>query len=169
MLHLCQGARAIGFEASGVRATYDGLGQLCLPAIAHLGAGEGHFVTITGWGPRHLRIIDPVSGAVRLPKVDFERMWSGYAVELRPTAPTRLVRHDGGDPEVLCTGASVAADALTGSHTIAVTARDGAITVTLGDLELLTCEPVTLREGLVGVAPLGDGATLTLLTMSVTR
>ncbi|MCA9677814.1 MAG: hypothetical protein KC464_22515, partial [Myxococcales bacterium] len=91
------------------------------------------------------------------------------AVELRPTAPTRLVRHDGGDPEVLCTGASVAADALTGSHTIAVTARDGAITVTLGDLELLTCEPVTLREGLVGVAPLGDGATLTLLTMSVTR
>lgn len=102
MVHLCQAGRELGFQARGARATYDALASVQLPAILHLGGGDGHFMVLTGWSRRRLRLIDPSVGPLRLRRDEAEALWSGYLVEFVPTArfepkapdvvPQRIIR-----------------------------------------------------------------------------
>lgn len=85
MRWICEGARSIGLEARGARSDYAGLAKLALPAIAHLDDDDGHFVVITKWSPRGVRLIDPSVGPMRMKRADFEQLWSSLLIEFHPT------------------------------------------------------------------------------------
>jgi ABC-type bacteriocin/lantibiotic exporter with double-glycine peptidase domain len=82
---LRDGGRAIGLDARPAHATYAALGQLPLPAIAHLNGREGHYVVVYKWTPEHVIALDPNRGLERLTRQQFEERWSGYLVEFRRT------------------------------------------------------------------------------------
>ncbi len=85
MVHICQAGRAIGFDARGAIGTYEGLAKVAVPAILHLGGGDGHFLVLTKWSKRGVRVIDPSVGPVGLRRDELEAQWSGYLVEFVPT------------------------------------------------------------------------------------
>ncbi len=85
MVHLCQAGRAIGFDARGAIGDYAALADVALPAILHLGGGDGHFLVLTRWSKRRVRVIDPSVGVVTLTRHAIEAQWSGYLVEFVPT------------------------------------------------------------------------------------
>ena len=85
MVHICQAGRAIGFDARGAIGTYAGLAKVATPAIVHLEGGDGHFLVLTKWGERSVRVIDPSVGPLRMSRKDLEEQWSGYLVEFVPT------------------------------------------------------------------------------------
>lgn len=85
MRWICEGARSIGLDARGVRTNYVGLSHLPLPTIVHLHADEGHYLVLTGINARGVRVIDPAVGPMRLRRAEFERMYSGFAIEFRRT------------------------------------------------------------------------------------
>jgi hypothetical protein len=93
-------------------------------------------------------------------------------VELVAGEPARLIRRDGAGaaPITVCRGQDVTADELaTASVTLGVVARDGVVRVSITGRDVLSCEVDGLREGHVGLAPVGDGAAITLLTMALAR
>lgn len=102
MVHICLAGRAIGFDARGATATYEALAHVQAPAILHLGGGDGHFLVLTRWGERGVRVIDPSVGPLRLKRAELEARWSGYLVEFVPTedlcpkepdvVPSRIMR-----------------------------------------------------------------------------
>ena len=77
MVHLCQAGRAIGFDARGAIGDYAALADVALPAILHLGGGDGHFLVLTRWSKRRVRVIDPSVGGVTLTRHAIEAQWSG--------------------------------------------------------------------------------------------
>lgn len=86
---LRDGGRAIGFDARPAQAIYESLQHVPLPAIAHLDGGEGHYIVVVRWTPRHVVVLDPNRGAVKLSRAQFEATWSGYLVVYRPTPALR--------------------------------------------------------------------------------
>jgi ATP-binding cassette subfamily B protein len=86
-LGLVQGARRLGFQAKGIRATATALSALPLPAIAHVVRGSGqHWVVLARVGATRVEIMDPASGERRRSaRAVFEREWSGALVLLAPT------------------------------------------------------------------------------------
>lgn len=85
-------------------------------------------------------------------------------VELTDRA--RLIRRDGGGERELCAGEPVEPGGAAAA--VALDVRDGAVTARLGDRVVLACA-LDARAGLVGVAPRGDGARVTVSTISVVR
>jgi ATP-binding cassette subfamily B protein len=83
---LRDGGCAIGLSSRPAHATFEALGHIPLPAIAHLNGQEGHYVVVYCWSPSGVVVLDPNRGAVRLGRAKFEALWSGYLVEFRPTA-----------------------------------------------------------------------------------
>jgi len=81
MVHICQAGRAIGFDARGAISTYEALAHVAVPAILHLGGGDGHFLVLTKWTKRGVRVIDPSVGPLGLRRAELEAQWSGYLVE----------------------------------------------------------------------------------------
>ena len=86
---LRNGGRAIGLESRPAQATYDALGRVALPAIAHLEDRGGHYVVLYRWAADSVVIIDPNSGLRRLSRKEFESQWSSYIVEYKPTPELR--------------------------------------------------------------------------------
>lgn len=77
---LIRAAEAVGLVARGVRAPADALGQIPLPAIAHMkeAAGTTHFVVLYAARAETVRVMDPADGLVHdLSREDFLRRWSG--------------------------------------------------------------------------------------------
>ncbi|HEY0739516.1 MAG TPA: peptidase domain-containing ABC transporter [Herpetosiphonaceae bacterium] len=90
---LRDGGRAIGLESRPAHATYEALGQIQLPAIAHTEGREGHYVIVYSWTPEAVVVLDPNCGLIRLQRADFEVQWSGYVVEYRATPQLRTTAH----------------------------------------------------------------------------
>jgi ATP-binding cassette subfamily B protein len=86
LLGLVRAAEAIGFSAKGVKGTYDALGRLPLPAVAHVRTddGLGHFVVLHRVGPRGAVVADPAGGVRRWSREEFCGRWTGYLVVLVP-------------------------------------------------------------------------------------
>lgn len=82
---LRDGGRAIGLDARPAHATYDALQHIHLPAVAHLNEGDGHYLVLYRWTPQRVIVLDPNYGVRRMERAEFERQWSGYVVEYRPT------------------------------------------------------------------------------------
>lgn len=85
LLQLRTVAEDLGFDASCGRVTPNNLRRIALPAIAHIINGtEGHIIVITHITPRSIRILDPAKGVRKVTNADFNRIWTGYVVILRP-------------------------------------------------------------------------------------
>lgn len=82
---LRDGGRAIGLDARPAHAIYEALGEIALPAIAHLNGREGHYVVIYRWSPQGVIVLDPNRGVQYMRREDFELLWSGYLVEYQAT------------------------------------------------------------------------------------
>jgi hypothetical protein len=100
------------------------------------------------------------------------------AVELVVGERPRLIRRDDGVDAAPCTGADVLtaeelaptdADDDPRSVRVTVEVGSGSLQVHLGTRAILDCAVAEPRAGLVGVAALGGGETVTLSTISVTR
>ena len=81
---IAEAAETLGFQTRGIRASFEHLGKVELPAIAHW---EGFHYTVL-YEVRQDRVVlaDPAIGLRKLSRDDFEKGWSGYLLLLTPTA-----------------------------------------------------------------------------------
>jgi ATP-binding cassette, subfamily B, bacterial HlyB/CyaB len=86
LLSLSRLAESLGFEARGVRASYDGIASCDLPAIAHWRTrfGAGHFVVLQRWAADEVVVADPAMGRRKLSRRAFCRRSSGYFLLVEP-------------------------------------------------------------------------------------
>ena len=84
MHSIAAGAEELGFHTRGLRAAYEHLTTMELPAIVHW---EGfHYVVLYEVGADHVIIADPAIGLRRLSKEAFLKGWTGFLLTLTPTA-----------------------------------------------------------------------------------
>jgi ABC-type bacteriocin/lantibiotic exporter with double-glycine peptidase domain len=81
---LLEGARRFGLRARGVKIEPDKLRYLPPGSILHWELN--HFVVLESVGRGELRIADPAVGHRRVPMADVERMFTGVALLLEPSA-----------------------------------------------------------------------------------
>jgi ATP-binding cassette subfamily B protein len=80
---LAEAAEAVGFQARGIRASYDHLLKAETPAIAHW---EGfHYIVLYEAKPDRVIVADPAIGLRRLSREEFEKGWTGYLLLMHPT------------------------------------------------------------------------------------
>lgn len=80
-------ADRFGFIPKALATSYDRLASHELPLIAHL--KSLHFVVVYQLTPTHCLLGDPAKGKVRLTRAEFESLWSGKVLVLRPTIRLR--------------------------------------------------------------------------------
>jgi ATP-binding cassette, subfamily B, bacterial HlyB/CyaB len=85
LLDLARAAEALGFIATGMKATWNGLRQMDLPAIAHL-PNDKHFVVVWRVTKDAAIVGDPGLANKTMPRAEFEAAWNGALLSLRPTA-----------------------------------------------------------------------------------
>ncbi|HKY90482.1 MAG TPA: peptidase domain-containing ABC transporter, partial [Nevskiaceae bacterium] len=74
---LCRAAGDLGLAARSVRTSARSLSQMPLPAIVHW---EGnHWIVLYDVDETHVRVADPASSNLKMPRAEFEAKWSGYA------------------------------------------------------------------------------------------
>nr|WP_293835371.1 peptidase domain-containing ABC transporter [uncultured Arsenicibacter sp.] len=88
VLGMVEAAQKLGFQAKGVKASYDNLAKLPLPAIAHVAIRNGmfhHYVVIYQITPAYVLVMDPADGLMhkKTPEV-FKEEWTGLLVLLIP-------------------------------------------------------------------------------------
>ncbi len=84
---MLQAAFQLGFEAKGVKGTFESLFKIPLPAIAHviLNGHLQHFVVIYKMNKQKITIMDPAVGKLIIKKLsDFKEEWSGVLILLVP-------------------------------------------------------------------------------------
>jgi len=80
---LAELAEQFGFECDGYRTSFEVLGKLPTPFIAHY---EGnHFVVVTRVGRDRVRIVDPAYGRDTLDRKTFESRWNGVVLTVQAT------------------------------------------------------------------------------------
>ena len=87
VLGMIEAAKRLGFQAKGVRATFESLGTIPKPAIAHVVVKDGlqHYVVIYKVTAKYVEIMDPGPGKiVRHMHDEFRKIWSGVLVLLLP-------------------------------------------------------------------------------------
>ncbi len=80
---LAEGAEALGFRARGLRADYQHLKKVELPAIVHW--ENFHYVVLYEVSADRVVIADPATGLRRLTREEFVKGWTGYLLCLSPT------------------------------------------------------------------------------------
>ncbi len=94
---LVEAAKAIGFDARGVRATKDALREIQFPAIAHWSeGGRNHFVVVFKFNNKRVTVGDPAQGLRKLTPEEFGKHWTGVLALLKPTPNLRQL----GDPSL---------------------------------------------------------------------
>jgi ATP-binding cassette subfamily B protein len=103
LLDLVRGAEALGFSAMGVRARFEHLGQIPLPAIAHVRLDDnfGHYVVVHRVRGHSVTVADPRRGLQTLSRDDFVGRWSGHLLVLVPAADAAPPRGGGPPPRPL--------------------------------------------------------------------
>lgn len=93
VLGLMEAAEKIGFTARGVRADWDSLFKIPVPAIAHVIVREvlTHFVVILKATKKYIKIMDPGDGEIhKLAHDDFQGQWTGVLVLMAPGERFRI-------------------------------------------------------------------------------
>ncbi len=87
--HLVKTARNYGFDASGMKLeNLKELENTILPVIAHVEINHlNHFLVIYKISSIELTVMDPAKGMVKIPRNDFESIWSGVILLLYPKHP----------------------------------------------------------------------------------
>ena len=93
VLGLIEAAEKIGFTARGVRADWDSLFKIPVPAIAHI-IVKGiltHYVVILKATRKYIKIMDPGDGEVhKLSHDEFKDQWTGVLVLIAPGERFRI-------------------------------------------------------------------------------
>jgi ATP-binding cassette subfamily B protein len=100
LLDLMRGAETLGFSAMGVRAQFEHLGQVPLPAIAHVKLDDnfGHYVVVHKIRGQRVTIADPRRGLQTLSRNDFLERWSRHLLVLVPGSNTAPPKRSGRAP-----------------------------------------------------------------------
>src|SRR5215469_8169485 len=77
---LHQAAEKLGFTAKAVKGPFEALGQVPLPAVAHVTTEEGlgHFLVLHRVRKDSVVVADPARGIRELTRDEFCRRWTGY-------------------------------------------------------------------------------------------
>ena len=94
LLGLLRAAEQLGFSAKVAKWSYDVLGRLPLPAIAHVKTdeGRGHFLVLHKVNRAAVVVADPARGVEKLSRDDFCKRWTGHLLVAVPdphAAPNR--------------------------------------------------------------------------------
>jgi len=93
VLGLLEAAEKIGFTARGVRADWDSLFKIPLPAIAHI-VVKGvltHYVVIVKTTKKLIKIMDPCDGGMhKIAHDEFKEQWTGVLVLIAPGERFRI-------------------------------------------------------------------------------
>ncbi len=84
---MVQAAKALGFDAKGVRGPFESLPTITLPVIAHIIVRDvlHHFVVIYHVKPDHVLVMDPATGTFeKLASETFRKQWTGVLILLWP-------------------------------------------------------------------------------------
>jgi hypothetical protein len=81
MADLAVVARQRGLLAWGELQNFDALRETPKPVIAHI--RDDHYVVVLSVGRLGVDCFDPSQGYVRIPEVDFRKVWRGYALVVR--------------------------------------------------------------------------------------
>ena len=87
VLGMIEAAEKIGFEAKGVKGTFDSLFKIPKPAIAHVIVKEvlHHYVVIYKTTDKYIEVMDPGDGQMhRKTHDEFKKEWTGVLVLLLP-------------------------------------------------------------------------------------
>ncbi|AQG80145.1 peptidase domain-containing ABC transporter [Spirosoma montaniterrae] len=89
VLGMIEAAQRLGFQAKGVRGTFESLTKIPKPAIAHVIVKDvlQHFVVIYDVTPKHVVVMDPGPGKfVKYSHEEFQKIWTGVLILLLPDA-----------------------------------------------------------------------------------
>ena len=81
-VRIVQAARGFGFDARGLRASFDDLRDLSAPFIVFW--QQNHFLVVEGIGRRKVWLNDPASGRRTVTHEEFEASFSGVALTVTP-------------------------------------------------------------------------------------
>jgi len=87
VLGLVEAAEKIGFQAKGVKGTFEGLFSIPVPAIVHVivNGSLQHFFVLYRVHKAFVVVMDPADGAYhRMTHETFRQVWTGVAVLLLP-------------------------------------------------------------------------------------
>lgn len=88
VLGLVEAAQKLGFQAKGVKASFESLSKLPLPAIAHVQIHGGrlqHYVVLYRVTDQEVVLMDPADGQIyRKTPDEFKNVWTGMLVLLIP-------------------------------------------------------------------------------------
>jgi len=87
LLGMIEAAAKMGFSAKGVRASYENIAELPVPAIAHVVIKERlqHYVVVYSVNERYIEVMDPADGILhQLPHETFKQIWSGVLLLIAP-------------------------------------------------------------------------------------
>ncbi len=87
VLGLIEAAELLGFQAKGVKGTFESLSKIPKPTIAHVIIDErlAHYVVIYKVGKKHITIMDPADGRLhKKTNEEFKKIWTGVLVLLLP-------------------------------------------------------------------------------------
>jgi subfamily B ATP-binding cassette protein HlyB/CyaB len=80
---VAEAAETLGFHTRGIRASYEHLPKVELPAVAHW---EGfHYIVLYEATPERVVVADPAIGLRKLTREEFEKGWTGYLLLMTPT------------------------------------------------------------------------------------
>lgn len=84
---MLEAAGQLGFEAKGVRGSFESLFQVPIPAIAHVVVNDQlqHYIVIYRINKQKISIMDPSDGKLHVMKLsDFREVWTGVLILLVP-------------------------------------------------------------------------------------
>ncbi len=84
---MLEAAVRLGFEAKGVKGSFESLFKIPLPAIAHVvvNAQLQHYIVIYRINKQKISIMDPADGKLHVMKLsDFREVWTGVLILLAP-------------------------------------------------------------------------------------
>lgn len=87
MLGLVQAAEKMGFKAKGIRASWETLAEMPLPAIAHLRLPNGlqHYVVIFQVKNKQIKVMDPATGTLETyERAAWMEIWTGIVLLIVP-------------------------------------------------------------------------------------
>ena len=87
VLGLIEAAELLGFQAKGVKGTFESLSKIPIPTIAHVIIDEklAHYVVIYKVSKKHITIMDPADGRLqKKTNEEFKKIWTGVLVLLLP-------------------------------------------------------------------------------------
>ncbi|WP_338870747.1 peptidase domain-containing ABC transporter [Spirosoma sp. SC4-14] len=87
VLGMIEAATRLGFQAKGVRGTFESLSKIPKPAIAHVIVKEvlHHFVVIYDVTDKHIVVMDPGPGKlIKHSHEEFKKIWTGVLILLLP-------------------------------------------------------------------------------------